>query len=144
MQRDTRATTRLYLITPPALDPDRFATELEEALAGGDVASLQLRLKDCDDDAVRRATRVLKPIAQDRGVAFIMNDRPDLAAELDCDGVHVGEEDMPYGEARRLLGPDRIVGVTCGESTIGLEHLGSHEPAPIASLASKHGRRIGE
>ena len=45
-----------------------------------------------------------------------MNDRPDLAAELDCDGVHVGEEDMPYAEARRLLGPDRIVGVTCGAS----------------------------
>ena len=59
---------------------------------------------------------VLKPIAQAHGVAFIMNDRPDLAAELDCDGVHVGEEDMPYAEARRLLGPDRIVGVTCGNS----------------------------
>ena len=115
-QSETRATTRLYLITPPALNLDQFAKELEEALAGGDVASLQLRLKDCDDHAVRRATRVLKPIAQDRGVAFIMNDRPDLAAELDCDGVHVGEEDMPYAEARRLLGPERIVGVTCGAS----------------------------
>jgi thiamine-phosphate pyrophosphorylase len=112
----TRATTRLYLITPPAFDPDLFASELGEALAGGDVASLQLRLKDVDDDVVRRATRILKPIAQDRGVAFIMNDRPDLAAELDCDGVHVGEEDAPYAEARRLLGPDRIVGVTCGAS----------------------------
>ncbi len=115
-QRETRATTRLYLITPPALDPEPFVKELEEALAGGDVASLQLRLKDIDDDAVRRAARILKPIAQDHGVAFIMNDRPDLAAELDCDGVHVGEEDMPYAEARRLLGPDRIVGVTCGDS----------------------------
>jgi thiamine-phosphate pyrophosphorylase len=113
---DTRATTRVYLITPPELDPDRFAKELEEALAGGDVASLQLRLKDVDDDVVRRAARVLKPIAQDRGVAFIMNDRPDLAAELDCDGVHVGEEDMPYAEARRRLGPERVVGVTCGAS----------------------------
>src|ERR1700738_2108176 len=45
-----------------------------------------------------------------------MNDRPDLAAELDCDGVHVGEEDAPYAEARRLLGADRIVGVTCHAS----------------------------
>ena len=113
---EDRATTRLYLITPPALDPDRFAKDLEEALAGGDVACLQLRLKDVSDDAVRRATRVLQPIAQARDVAFIMNDRPDLAAELGCDGVHVGEEDMPYAEARRLLGPDRIVGVTCGDS----------------------------
>lgn len=113
---ETRATTRLYLITPPALDPDRFARDLEEALAGGDVACLQLRLKEVDDAAVRRAALILQPIAQGHGVAFIMNDRPDLAAELDCDGVHVGEEDMPYAEARRLLGPDRIVGVTCGDS----------------------------
>ena len=115
-RNETRATTRLYLITPPALDPDRFATDLEDALAGGDVACLQLRLKDVDDATVRRAARVLQPIAQERGVAFIMNDRPDLAAELGCDGVHVGEEDAPYAEARRLLGPDRIVGVTCGDS----------------------------
>src|ERR1700756_575977 len=99
-----RATTRLYLITPPALDPDRFARELEEALAGGDAACLQLRLKEVDDETIRRAARVLKPIAQDRGVAFIMNDRPDLAAELDCDGVHFGEEDAPYVEERRLRG----------------------------------------
>jgi thiamine-phosphate pyrophosphorylase len=113
---ETRPTTRLYLITPPALDPDRFAPDLEAALAGGDVASLQLRLKDVDDAAIRHATAILKPIAQERGVAFIMNDRPDLALELDCDGVHVGEEDMPYAEARRLLGADRIVGVTCGSS----------------------------
>lgn len=111
-----RATTRLYLITPPALDPERFARKLEAALSGGDVACLQLRLKDVDDAAIRRAARVLQPIVQDRGVAFVMNDRPDLAAELDCDGVHVGEEDMPYAEARRLLGPNRIVGVTCGAS----------------------------
>jgi len=113
---DERATTRLYLITPPAFDPDAFARELEEALLGGDVACLQLRLKDTDDAAIRRAAAVLKPIAQDRSAAFIMNDRPDLAAELDCDGVHVGEEDMPYAEARRLLGPERIIGVTCGAS----------------------------
>jgi thiamine-phosphate pyrophosphorylase len=145
-QRETRATTRLYLITPPALDPDRFANDLEDALAGGDVASLQLRLKDVDDDAVRRATQILRPIAQDRGVAFIMNDRPDLAAELDCDGVHVGEEDMPYAEARRLLGPDRIVGVTCGASRdraitaaeAGADYVAFGAFFPSATKAAKH------
>ncbi len=145
-QSETRATTRLYLITPPALDPDRFATELEEALAGGDVASLQLRLKDVEDDAVRRATRVMRPIAQDRGVAFIMNDRPDLAAELDCDGVHVGDEDMPYAQARRLLGPGRIVGVTCGASRdraiiaaeAGVDYVAFGAFFPSATKAAKH------
>ena len=111
-----RATTRLYLITPPAFDPDKFAPDLEAALSGGDVACLQLRLKDVPDDVVRRATAILQPITQAHDVAFIMNDRPDLAAELGCDGVHVGEEDMPYAEARRLVGPDGIVGVTCGNS----------------------------
>jgi thiamine-phosphate pyrophosphorylase len=146
VQHEARATTRLYLITPPALDPDRFAKELEQALAGGDVASLQLRLKDCDDDTVRRATRVLKPIAQDRGVAFIMNDRPDLAAELDCDGAHVGEEDAPYTEARRLLGPDRIVGVTCGASRdraitaaeAGADYVAFGAFFPSMTKAAKH------
>ncbi len=114
--KEAPATTRLYLITPPAFDPNIFAKDLEDALAGGDVACLQLRLKDVADDVVRRAAAVLQPIAQAHDVAFIMNDRPDLAAELDCDGVHVGEEDMPYAAARRLLGPERIVGVTCGDS----------------------------
>jgi thiamine-phosphate pyrophosphorylase len=113
---DDRATTRLYLITPPALDPDGFARELEAALSGGDVACLQLRLKDVDDATIRRAAKVLQPIVQARGVAFVMNDRPDLAAEFDCDGVHVGEEDWPYARARQEVGPDRIVGVTCGDS----------------------------
>jgi thiamine-phosphate pyrophosphorylase len=75
-----------------------------------------LRLKDVDDAAIGRAAAVLQPIAQAHGVAFVMNDRPDLAAELDCDGVHVGEEDAPYAEARRIVGADRIVGVTCGAS----------------------------
>jgi thiamine-phosphate pyrophosphorylase len=145
-QRETRATTRLYLITPPALDPDKFANELEEALAGGDVASLQLRLKDCDDETIRRAARVLKSIVQDRGVAFIMNDRPDLAAELDCDGVHVGEEDAPYAEARRLLGPERIIGVTCGASRdraiaaaeAGADYVAFGAFFPSATKAAKH------
>lgn len=111
-----RATTRLYLITPPALDPDSFARDLEAALSGGDVACVQLRLKDVDDATIRRAAKVLRPVVQAHGAAFVMNDRPDLAAELDCDGVHVGEEDWPYARARQEVGPDRIVGVTCGDS----------------------------
>jgi len=145
--QNERATTRLYLISPPALDPDEFAKDLKEALAGGDVASLQLRLKDVGDDIIHRATRILKPIAQERGIAFIMNDRPDLAAELDCDGVHVGEEDIPYAEARRLLGPDRIIGVTCGASRdraitaaeAGADYVafGAFFPSPT-KLATKH------
>jgi thiamine-phosphate pyrophosphorylase len=107
---------RLYLITPPHLDAAAFSFPLVAALEAGDIAAVQLRLKDADDDAVRRAAAVLRPLVQQRGVAFILNDRPDLAAELECDGVHVGQGDAPYAEARRRLGDERIVGVTCHAS----------------------------
>lgn len=56
------------------------------------------------------------PVCHARDVAFILNDRADLAAQCGCDGVHVGQEDTPYDEARRLVGDDRIVGVTCHDS----------------------------
>lgn len=108
---------RLYLITPPALpDLAGFAKTFAAALDAGDVACVQLRLKEASDDEIRRASEVLRPLAQDRGVAFLMNDRPDLAAELGCDGVHVGQDDMPYAQARKIVGPDAIVGVTCHDS----------------------------
>jgi len=107
---------RLYLITPPAFDPATFRERLAEALDAGDVACVQLRLKDASDDEIRRATEMLRPVAQDRGVAFLMNDRADLAAETGCDGVHIGQEDTTYAEARRIVGPDAIVGVTCHNS----------------------------
>jgi thiamine-phosphate pyrophosphorylase len=107
---------RLYLVTPPRIELNSFAAELENALEAGDVASLQLRLKEVGDDEVRAAVRACKPITQKKDVAFILNDRPDLAAALDCDGVHIGQDDLPYDEARRIVGPGRIVGVTCHNS----------------------------
>ena len=110
------STCRLYLITPPKLEPRDFAETLKIALDAGDVACLQLRLKDVSDDEIRRATQVLMPIAQKHDVAFILNDRPDLAREMACDGVHVGQEDASYAEARAAVGKDRIVGVTCHDS----------------------------
>ena len=103
-------------MTPPHLDPGPFADALASALDGGDVACVQLRLKDVDDDSIRRAADVLRPVAQARDVAFLINDRPDLAADTGCDGVHVGQEDASYDEVRRLLGDDAVVGVTCNDS----------------------------
>ncbi|MDP1965362.1 MAG: thiamine phosphate synthase [Reyranella sp.] len=109
--------TRLYLISPERLEhPSIFADDLRAALDGGDVAAFQLRLKNVADDAIARAADTLRPICQQRDVAFILNDRPDLAAKLDCDGVHVGQDDMSYAEARRIVGPQRQIGVTCKAS----------------------------
>ncbi len=104
---------RLYLITPPKLEPKGFAETLKRAFDGGDVASLQLRLKEVSDEAIARAVEILMPVAQRADVAFILNDRPDLAARLGCDGVHIGQQDASYPEARAAMGREGIVGVTC-------------------------------
>ncbi|HVY33401.1 MAG TPA: thiamine phosphate synthase [Caulobacteraceae bacterium] len=108
---------RLYLITPPVIsDLAAFAGELQLALDAGDVAALQIRLKDASEADIALAVRVLKPIANAHDVAVILNDRPDLAARLDCDGVHIGQQDGSFAEARRLVGPNRMIGVTCHDS----------------------------
>lgn len=104
------------MITPPAFDPPVFAERLAEALDAGDVACLQLRLKDAGDEEIRRAADLLRPVCQGRGVALLVNDRPDIAAACGADGVHIGQEDASYAEARRLVGDDAIVGVTCHDS----------------------------
>jgi len=77
------------------------------------VAAVQLRLKDVDDDAWRRAIDALRPVTQSRGVAFLLNDRADLVRSTGCDGAHVGQEDMPARQARALMGPEATLGVTC-------------------------------
>ena len=107
---------RLYLITPPKFELPAFAEVLKRALGAGDVASLQLRLKDAPEEDIARAVETLMPIAQKAGVAFILNDRPDLAKKNGCDGVHIGQEDASYAEARAIVGTDSIVGVTCHAS----------------------------
>ena len=108
---------RLYLITPPAIDDlEDFASLLERTLAAGDVGALQIRLKDASDADITEATAVLAPVARSHDVAVILNDRPDLAARLGCDGVHVGQSDASVAEARSAVGPDGLVGVTCHDS----------------------------
>ena len=106
--------TRLYLVTPTSAGLD-FADTLAAALDAGDVAAVQLRLKEADDDQWRRTIDALRPVAQSRDVAFLLNDRPDLAAQSGCDGAHVGQTDTPAADARKLLGK-LTLGVTCHDS----------------------------
>ena len=96
---------RLYLLTPPVLD---------DLAAFGH--TLQVRLKGASDEVIAAAVDVIMPIAHSRDVAVILNDRPDLTAALGCDGVHVGQDDPPCREARRIMGKNAMVGVTCHDS----------------------------
>lgn len=107
---------RLYLITPTAIELREFHGQLAEALDGGDVACVQLRLKDVSDDVILGAAEMLMPMVQERDIPFLINDRPDLAATAGADGVHIGQGDASYEEARSLVGPDGVVGITCHDS----------------------------
>jgi len=107
---------QLYLITPPQLDPAPFGETLAAALDAVKVACVQMRLEDVEDEAILRATEILRPVCQDRDVTFLLNDRPDLARKTGCDGVHLGQDDIPYAEARAMMGPDAVIGVSCHDS----------------------------
>ena len=114
---ENREACRLYLITPDAIpDLDDFAAQLDQALAAGDVACVQLRLKGAEDDEIIRAAQKLMPICHQYDVAFFVNDRADIAAEVDADGVHLGQEDGDVPTARTLLGHGKDIGVTCHDS----------------------------
>ncbi|MDF1768046.1 thiamine phosphate synthase [Maricaulis sp.] len=107
--------SQLYLITPPRID-EGFLASLEAALDAGPVSALQIRLKDHDEAAIRRLAPPLIKAAQARGVAVILNDSPELADALGCDGVHIGQSDGRVKDARAIMGKGRTVGVTCHDS----------------------------
>lgn len=108
---------RLYLITPPVIDDlAAFGHQLAAALDAGDVAALQVRLKDAPEDVIAAVVDLVTPICHARDVAVILNDDPELARKLGCDGVHVGQSDMPLKRARQIMGPGAMIGVTCHDS----------------------------
>lgn len=118
MSDPSRERPRLYLITPPQIaNVDQFAGLLRAAIEGGDIASLQIRLKDSDNQIDPQATRAValavKPILRDHDIALFINDSPPLARALEADGVHLGLDDMDIADARALLGEDMIIGATC-------------------------------
>jgi thiamine-phosphate pyrophosphorylase len=99
---------RLYLCTPDRPDLEAF---LDACIAGG-VDVVQLRDKHLDARPLIERARLARRVCREGGVPFILNDRPDLALEVEADGVHVGQDDAPASLARRLLGPDAIVGLS--------------------------------
>jgi thiamine-phosphate pyrophosphorylase len=110
---------RLYLVCGE--QPDAF---VERALRGG-VDIVQLRLKDAGDETIVATARRYAAVCQAHGVPLILNDRPDLVAAAGADGVHVGQDDATVAQARALVGPDRIVG------------LSTHSPAQVDAAAAE-------
>ena len=112
---------RLYLCTPDRPDLAEFVRAVCEA--GVDI--VQLRDKALDDHAVVERAAVAREAAHAAGALFVLNDRPDLAVACGADGVHVGQDDSPAADARRIVGPDALVG------------LSTHAPAELAASAAE-------
>jgi thiamine-phosphate pyrophosphorylase len=111
---------RLYLISPPRFELEAFAEQLRTAISGGDVGSFQLRMKDADDKSIKAAAAHLLPICREHDIAFIINDRPDIAMEVGADGAHLGQDDLsfwPIDKTRQIMGPDFVIGISCHDSS---------------------------
>ena len=111
-RHNRRLRCQIYLISPLDVSGD-FPGQLAAALTAGLVAAFQLRLKGVDQHEAARLAVPLQKLCADHDVAFIVNDDIGLAKRLHADGVHLGQGDGDPREARRVLGPDAQIGVTC-------------------------------
>ncbi|MGQ9648562.1 MAG: thiamine phosphate synthase [Phycisphaerae bacterium] len=105
------AKVRLYVLVTASMCRRDWLETAAEAIEGG-ADCIQLREKDLHDGELLSRARQLAALCRERGVMFIVNDRPDVALLSDADGVHLGQTDMPAPDARRILGPDRLIGLS--------------------------------
>jgi thiamine-phosphate pyrophosphorylase len=129
-------TAHLYLVCDARED-----TFLEAALRGG-VDLVQLRMKDARDEEIVAVARRYAAACAAHGAPLILNDRPDLVAAAGADGVHVGQDDVPVSEARALVGPERIVGLSTHspaqiDAAAGVDYIGV---GPVHPTPTKPGR----
>lgn len=111
-KHNRRLRCQIYLISPMDVTGD-FAARLGDALVAGPVAAFQFRVKGVDQHEAARLAAPLQRVCADHDVAFIVNDDMALAKRIGADGVHLGQGDGDPREARRILGPDAQIGVTC-------------------------------
>jgi thiamine-phosphate pyrophosphorylase len=130
----------LYAIVDP-LDTGRSPEALAAALLAGGARLLQLRMKAATSRELLAAAAAIQPLARAAGALFLVNDRADIAVAVDADGVHLGQDDLPVAAARRILGPDRLIGLsthsleqaTAGAAS-GADYLGV---GPVYASATK-------
>jgi thiamine-phosphate pyrophosphorylase len=114
----------VYLVTDRTCCGSRGVDEVVRAAIDGGVTLVQLRDKNADARPMLALGRRLLALLRPRGIGLVVNDRIDVAQVLDADGVHIGQQDIPYPEARRLLGPAKIIGVSVGSEAEAREAAG--------------------
>ena len=117
----------IYLISPQKIEGIKFYKDLNNILKTNKVKYFQLRLKKVSDLNLLRISRKVKKIVKKNKVKFIINDKPLIAKMIDADGCHIGQKDMDFIDARKILGEKKIIGVTC------------HNSKKLAQEAKKYG-----
>lgn len=102
----------LYLVTDSSMLRGRSMQEVVLAAVAGGVTMVQLREKEASTRDFVELARALKDVLRDKQVPLLINDRIDVALAVDADGVHIGQSDMPYDVARKMLGPNKIIGLS--------------------------------
>ena len=111
-RRERLSSARLYVVTDARAQKGNLESFLD-AILGAGVDIVQLREKDAEAGDVIRWAGPFKEAAARHGALFIVNDRPDVALAAGADGVHLGQNDLPVEVARRILGPDALIGLSC-------------------------------
>ena len=129
----------LYLVTDKSDDVEKFLKTIEEAIKGG-VSVVQIREKTADTLDFYNLALKVKKITDQYNIPLIINDRVDVALAIDADGVHVGQSDMPCDVTRKLVGPDKIVGVSAATideakkaENDGADYIGTGAVFPTAT-----------
>jgi len=117
----------IYLISPQKISGEKFYKELNQVLKTNKVKYFQLRLKKISNSNLLKISRRIKKIVRKNNVKFLINDKPIIAKMVAADGCHIGQKDMNFVNGRKLLGKNKIIGVTC------------HNSKKLALKAKKHG-----
>jgi len=106
----------IYLISPQKIRGIKFYKELNKILKTNKVKYFQLRLKKISNLNLLKISKKVKKITEKNNVKLIINDRPDVAKKINADGCHIGQKDLDFINSRKILGKNKIIGVTCHNS----------------------------
>ena len=106
----------IYLLSPPKIRGDNFYQELHQVLKTNKVRYFQLRLKKISDRNLLNISKKIRKIVKKNNVKFLINDKPLIAKKTNADGCHIGQKDMDLINCRKVLGKNKIIGVTCHNS----------------------------
>jgi len=117
----------IYLISPQKIRGSKFYEELQQVLKTNKVKYFQLRLKKISDRNLLKISKKIKKIVRKNNVKFLINDKPSIAKRVGADGCHIGQKDINFINSRKILGKNKIIGVTC------------HNSKKFALKAKRHG-----